>query len=413
MRKALAITTNALKNSFRSKQTIFWMIAFPLLFMLLFGYLYSGAFAEEYRMDLAVLNLDHPTGDPSQTGETATSLITGLKESGLFTISTYNYTSEPSADLPPFFNMSKGEIDGIMRIPDSFSQNITLGYQTQLRIIINEEDPNTMQINRGIVQGFLKGFVKQIQEVRIQFALQFMSEYIPAENISTAEEYMKALGEPIVLDLSGATPTDEVTQLKFFVPGIIGFIVLFTGINFSAIPIAYERDKGTLQRILSTPTSAWTVLVGKALAAMAQIFLGIVVVLAVGVTLFGVTDLYWRLELMVPAIVLASLNSIGIGLIFSSIAKDAEAANGIALAFAMPMQFFIGLYFPLEVLPGFIQAIAKVFPLTHGVEAIRQVMLYDAGFGEVAATFIILAVGALIVFTVGVVTYNLATKRLA
>ncbi len=413
MRKVLAITTNALKDSFRSKQTIFWMIAFPLLFMLLFGYLYSGAFAEEYRMELAVLNLDHPTGNPSQTGETTAGLMTSLRQSDLFTISTYNYTSEPSADLPPFLNISKGELDGIMVIPDGFSQNITLGYQTQLRIIINEEDPNTMQLNRGIVQGFLKGFVKQIQEVRIQFALQFISSYIPVENISTVEEYMRALGEPIVLDLSGAMPTDEVTQLKFFVPGIIGFIVLFTGINFSAIPIAHERDKGTLQRILSTPTSAWTVLVGKALAAMAQIFLGIVVVLAVGVSLFGVTDLYWRLELIVPCIILAGLNSIGIGLIVSSVAKDAESASGIAIAFAMPMQFFIGLYFPLEVMPGFIQAIGKAFPLTYGVEAIRQVMLYDAGFVEVAATFGILALGALVIFAVGVMTYNWATKKLA
>jgi len=409
MNKVLAITVKDLKNYFRSKETLFYTIAFPLLFMLIFGFIYSGSEGFSYRMNVCIVNLDHPEGKVDVTGQVAEALIGGMRNSTVFDVYVINTTTLPKKTEPPFLNMSKGELDGIVIIPEDFTESVTMGKQTKVDVIINEEDPNKERINQGLIRGYFKGFNRALQEISIEIALQ----YLQPENATLIRQYLEAFAEPVITNITGTVPsTERVSRLKFFIPGIIGFIILFTGTTFSAIPIALERDKGTLQRLLTTPTSSWTVLAGKALAVMSAVIIGIIVVTGIGLAIFNVKGLYWPLHLLIPCILLSSLNSIGTGLIFSSITRDANAANGISIAFTVSMQFFIGLYFPLELMPEPIQAVAKVFPLTYGVEAIRRLMLYNAPFQEIAHFFLILAVGATTVFIIGVLVYNWASKRL-
>jgi len=113
----------------------------------------------------------------------------------------------------------------------------------------------------------------------------------------------------------------------------------------------------------------------------------------------------------VPIIVLTSLNSIGLGLIFSSVARSAKTAGNMATFLSLPLQFFIGMFFPVETF-GILKDIIKYLPWTQGLDALRAVMIRNATLNEIAPALGLLAATSIIIFTISVIAYNWAMKRL-
>ena len=133
--------------------------------------------------------------------------------------------------------------------------------------------------------------------------------------------------------------------------------------------------------------------------------------LASGLLLFQV-NLYWNIPAIVLAVFLGALSAIGIGLIISSIAKNEEAANSIAVLISVPLQFFIGAFFPLDIMPEPAQIFGEALPFTKLVYAMQDIMTKNLPFEAVMPEIIYLTISGLILFVVGIIAYRLSLKRL-
>ena len=159
------------------------------------------------------------------------------------------------------------------------------------------------------------------------------------------------------------------------------------------------------------PVSPMTVLAGKLLSCLLIVYLSAVVMLASGVLLFQVS-LYWNIPLIIALIFLGSPTAIGLGLIISSLAKNAEAANAITIVISVPLQFFIGAFFPLSIMPAPAQAFGEALPFTKFVEVMQGSMTKNLPISSLIPQIVYITASGIVLFAAGVITYWWSLKRL-
>ena len=173
-----------------------------------------------------------------------------------------------------------------------------------------------------------------------------------------------------------AIPTPQgIPYLDYLAPGILAQSALFIAI-FYGIQIIWERDAGVLTKLMVTPTPRSALFTGKAFAAgVRSIIQGVAVVIIAAI--LGVSFTTNPLKLIGAAIVLV-LGSAFFSCLSMSIAGVALARDrlmGIGQAITMPLFFSSSALYPTWVMPGWLQAISKVNPLTYEVEALRGLLI--------------------------------------
>jgi ABC-2 type transport system permease protein len=191
-----------------------------------------------------------------------------------------------------------------------------------------------------------------------------------------------------------AIPTPPgVSYLAYLAPGIIGQSALFVAI-FYGIQIIWERDAGVLTKLMVTPTPRAALISGKAFAASVRsvIQAAVVVVLAaiLGVSL---TDNPLKLIATAVVVVLGSAFFSCLSMTIAGLALQRERLMGIGQAITMPLFFSSSALYPTYVMPGWLQAVSKVNPLTYEVEALRGLLI---GWNTTLWLDIVVLVGAML-----------------
>jgi ABC-2 type transport system permease protein len=170
-------------------------------------------------------------------------------------------------------------------------------------------------------------------------------------------------------------PTGNLSYLSFLTPGILAQSVLFIAI-FYGIAVIWERDLGILHKFLVSPTPREALVLGKALSAGVRALSQVVIIYALAV-LIGV-GINWNpinLTLVVIVAILASALFSTFSLIIASLVKTRERFMGVGQLLTMPLFFASSAIYPLSMMPGWLQAVARVNPLTYAVDAMRGLMV--------------------------------------
>ncbi|OIJ93396.1 ABC transporter permease [Streptomyces monashensis] len=189
-----------------------------------------------------------------------------------------------------------------------------------------------------------------------------------------------------------AIPTGGVPYIDFMAPGIIAQSAMFIAI-FYGIQIIWERDAGILNKLLVTPTPRSALITGKAFAAGVKSLIQAVVVIVIAAIL-GVA-LTWnplRLLGVAAAVVLASAFFSCLSMTIAGIVISRDRLMGIGQAITMPLFFGSNALYPVSVMPGWLQAVSKVNPLSYQVDALRGLLLGTPS--HLGADFAVLAVAA-------------------
>lgn len=170
-------------------------------------------------------------------------------------------------------------------------------------------------------------------------------------------------------------PTGDISYLDFMAPGILAQSILFSAI-FYGIAIIWERDLGIVHKLLVTPASRTALVLGKALAAGVRGLLQAVVVYLVAFSLS--IGIRWDIEAIFSvacAVFLGSCIFSMFSLLIACIVKTRERFMGIGQVLTMPLFFASNAIYPIEIMPGWLRAIATVNPLTYLVDALRHSMI--------------------------------------
>jgi len=398
----------------RNKTAIFFTLLFPLFFIVIIGFTFGQSGTEDTsRIAVGVVNLDGEliaVNATDSSNSTIGDLFVQTMEAANFTVQGYGEYGDRETNGTAAYAISRGNIDAIVVIPANFTETLTFQYidnmgtpiptKAHLELYVDPTDTTGSQITQQSVLGFTSGFVKHYQQVAIEQA--------PAD----MKEYIQVLADPIIVSTSKAEVTEtELKWIDYMVPGTLGLVLLWSGLNHASMTIATERTKGTFQRMVIAPVSPMVVLLGKLISAMALVYMSAFIMLLSGVLLFQV-NLYWNIPVILLAIFLGALSAIGIGLIISSLAKNEEAANSISVIISVPLQFFIGAFFPLSIMPEAAQAFGNALPFTKLVNAMQDVMTRNLPFDAVIPEILYLVASGLILFTLGTIAYRIALKRL-
>ncbi len=181
-----------------------------------------------------------------------------------------------------------------------------------------------------------------------------------------------------------AIPTGSMSYIDFMAPGILAQSVLFIAI-FYGISVIWERDLGILHKFLASPTPRPALVLGKALSAGVRGLAQAVMVYILAV-LLGVKMNWNPLAILgvIAAVILGAAFFATFSLIIACLVKTRERFMGFGQVLTMPLFFASNAIYPISIMPGWLQVISQINPLTYEVDALRSLMLSSAAGGTVS-----------------------------
>ncbi len=197
-------------------------------------------------------------------------------------------------------------------------------------------------------------------------------------------------------------PNSNADYLQFLTPGVLAQSVVFVAI-FYGLMLVWERDMGMLQKLLSTPTPRYAIVVGKAFSAgVRSLFQAIVVLVLALIIRVDLNISPLNLLGVMVIIVMSGMCFSSLSILLASLLKTRERMMGIGQAITMPLFFASSAIYPIELMPDWLKVLAQVNPLSYIVDAMRTLLVtgeysrlpLDLG-AVVLATFIITGLASL------------------
>lgn len=172
-----------------------------------------------------------------------------------------------------------------------------------------------------------------------------------------------------------AIPTGGTPYIDYLAPGIIAQSAMFIAI-FYGIMIIWERDAGILTKLLVTPTPRSALIAGKAFASGVKALIQAVVVIVIA-ALLGVAMTWNPLRLLAVgvAVILGSAFFSCLSMTIAGIVLTRDRLMGIGQAITMPLFFASNALYPVAIMPGWLQTVSRINPLSYQVDALRALLL--------------------------------------
>jgi ABC-2 type transport system permease protein len=173
-----------------------------------------------------------------------------------------------------------------------------------------------------------------------------------------------------------AVPVPGLTYQQLIFPGIVGQTLLFTSM-FMGISVIWDKEFGFMKEILVAPVSRFSIFLGKMVGDSTDALIQGVIVLFLGLALgIGINPVTFLACL--PVMLLITFGLVSIGLTIASFMGSLESFGAIQSFINLPLFFLSGALFQIQSLPDWMQAAARVNPLTYGVDALRTIILGGA-----------------------------------
>ncbi len=185
--------------------------------------------------------------------------------------------------------------------------------------------------------------------------------------------WLVVFGVGIGSSMGSAVTIPGLTYQQLIFPGIIGQTLLFTSM-FMGISVIWDKEFGFMKEILVAPVSRMTIFLGKMVGDSTDALIQGVIVLVLGLALGMPVDIVTFL-MCLPVMLLITFGLVSIGLTIASFMGSLESFGAIQSFINLPLFFLSGALFQIQSLPDWMQAIAKLNPLTYGVDALRTMIL--------------------------------------
>lgn len=177
-----------------------------------------------------------------------------------------------------------------------------------------------------------------------------------------------------------------------------------------AAEIRSSQVVGTLESLLVTPTSINTILLSSFLYKLLYTSLRILLYFLVGIFIFGANINFTNIPAILTTFVLVLLPFIGIGLLSAAFIIVLKQGSPISFVVSMSSGLLGGVLYPIQVLPDWIEPFAKLLPITHGLEAMRQILINHCGFEQIGFQLIILLFFSFIFMSTGIGSIIVAVR---
>ncbi|MDP3425798.1 MAG: ABC transporter permease [Humidesulfovibrio sp.] len=351
----------------RDRVTFAMMIGIPLMQLILFGYAINS---DPRHLPTAVLSADN---SPYARG-----IVAGMQTSSYFKV-TEHLQSRAEADSA----LKEGRVQFVLTIPEDFSRLLLRGQQPVLLLEADATDPAATS-----------GALAAMREV----VSQALARDLPA-----AAGYAPT-PPPVSLRVHAEYNPEAVTQYNI-VPGLMGVILTLTLTMITSLAITRERERGTMENLLSTPVRPLEVMVGKIIPYILVGYIQMTLIVLAAKFLFGVPLRGSVAAVFILSLVFIAAN-LSVGVTLSTIAKNQLQAVQMSVFFFLPSLLLSGFMFPFRGMPDWAQVIGSALPLTHYLRLVRGILLKGNGTLESLTHVWPIALFLVIVITVGMRRYR-------
>ena len=326
----------SIKSFYRAKSAMFFTIAFPIILILVFGALFMNQ--DNLSFDLGVQDFDHT--------DSSAQLVKTLELDGKFKV----IKIDPAINATQYTKDNK--LNLVLLIPK--------GYEGSIRQRMALNDPNA---------SVTLPYLYDPSSISVSLKMQNLKSVFAGIN-------QKMSGKPpFIRSAETSILAKKYRFIEFFVPGIIAMSVMTLSL-FGTVNLNTElRQKGVIRKLSTTPITRTDWILSNILY---QFILAVLSTMAMLLVSFAVFSVNLQINAWLPVfIVLDVFAFVGIGMILTRFAKEAESAAAAANAISFPMMFLSGSFFPLEMMPGFMQTVARILPLYYVNEGLRASMVFD------------------------------------
>jgi ABC-2 type transport system permease protein len=338
----------------RNAAGLFFGLIFPVILILIFGAIFSGGLS-------GTITVYVQNQDTTNVLQATTSFLQALNSSG-----TLNLVMVDRSENFSQYLSAHSASDGIV-IPADFSADYTAGLPVNVTVY-----GNPAQSSSTIVSGTISGIING-------FNLRFYSAH----------------GQPII-GITETTANSHVTKyIDFLVPGLVGFSILISPM-FSLVNVSSEYKRVKLFKQLSlTPLSKFEWLASKVLFYILLSAASFLLMVAIGVIAFGIHVVLslW----IIPFLILGPMFFASLGMLVGTISKNTETASVVGNIISFPMMFLSGTFFPISLMPTYLQYVSHALPLFYIIDGLSDIMIYS-NFAQATIDLIVVAVITVVVF---------------
>ncbi len=330
----------------RDRLTFAMMIGVPLIQLMLFGY---------------AINLD-PKGLPTavisaDNSPFSRSLIRAMESSGYFRV-----IEVLPGEVAGERVLRNGTVQFVVNIPEGFGRDLMRGSKPAVLLEADATDPGATGNALAAMQTIMRTAVNR--------------------DLGGPLAHLAATDAPFELRIQRRYNPEGITQYNI-VPGLIGVILTMTMVIMTALAVTRERERGTMENLLAMPVRPVEVLVGKILPYILVGYVQVAFVLVAARLLFAV-PMEGSLWLLSGVLILFIACNLGVGVTFSTVARNQLQAMQMAIFFFLPSLLLSGFMFPFHGMPHWAQALGEILPLTHFLRIVRGILLKGNGWGEIA-----------------------------
>ena len=352
LRAMWAVTKASLKATFRSPQSVFFSLFFPIVLIWIFGALGGNGMPS---VDVAL----------EKNTDTANSFYSSLKHNPVL-----HFVNDKKKDIND--ELSKGRIAAVIDIKRNTDTTRHSPFIVHLR------SSTASQRDYQTALSAIKGSVSEMDQ----------KIFTDRKSVATIEE-SKVEGR-------------KYRMIDFFLPGMIGFSLIGSAVFGVAFTFYSLRETLVLKRMYSTPIKRQYIILGESISKVIFNLLTVVVLIAFGRYMYHFTlanGFLTFIEMLVISFI-ALLVFMGFGFFISGVSKNQNVIPVYANLFMFPQYFLSGTFFPRTALPAFLQPIIKFLPLTAVNDAMRNVAFEGASIATCWQQILILLVWGIIIYVV-------------
>ena len=352
----------------RDRVTFGMMIGVPLIQLVLFGYAIN---ADPKRLPTAVLMADY--------GPQGRTVLHAIRNSGYFEFTRELTTEQEGRDV-----LARGDVQFVVNIPQGFTRELLRGERPAILIEADATDPAAT--SNAI--GSLRTVLTKALEHDLKGPLAFLA----------------GREDPIELRVHAQYNPEAITQYNI-VPGLMGVVITMTMVMITGLAITRERERGTMENLLSMPTRPFEVMVGKIIPYILVGYVQLGLILLAARVLFDV-PMHGNLGLLLLVAFLFITANLAMGITFSTLAENQLQAVQLSFFFFLPSLLLSGFMFPFRGMPQWAQAVGELLPLTHFLRVVRGILLKGNGLHEIALQLWQIALFAVVALAVGIKRYR-------
>ena len=337
---AYLLLTN-LRTFVRSKATIFWTFFFPIFFILIFGAVFSGSDNVNFSVGLVI----EDTSNASQAFSTALQQVSAFKV----------HIGDRAGELQA---MKNGDRRAVIIVAQGFGENISQGLKGDIDVYYDPTQSSSTQLLLPVINQVVDGFDRSLSQT--------------PSLVQVNEETLQ---------------THKLRAIDYLVPGILAMALMQLGLSSAAVAVQLRENK-IYKRLGATPLSRATMVASGVVFSLFVAFVQSALIIIIARLVFHV-PVMGNWFALIGFVVVGILTFQCVGYMLSVFAKTQETVMPLIMAVQFPMMFLSGIFFPLEMMPGFMHPIMDAMPLTYLGDSLRQIMVESSA---IHAHFINLAV---------------------